>query len=199
MIVVFLGCFVPGAGSGIGRATCRLLNREGATIIAADRNVEAAKEVAKSLNGDNQYIELEVSSKQSIQNGIQNIVSKFNAPPSIVVNAAGIIKDNFLLKLEEDQFDDVIRVNLKVTFLFFSLSSFEIDRKIVEFLLQGTFLIMQNCANAMVEKNVTNGTIINLGSISSKIGTDPPGTKCRSLKYQRSLTSKCDFILNVFI
>lgn len=91
-----------------------MLNRDGAIIIAADRNVEAAKEVVNSLNGDNQFIELEVSSKQSIQNGIQNILSKFNTPPSIIVNAAGIIKDNFILKLEEDQFDDVIRVNLKV-------------------------------------------------------------------------------------
>lgn len=106
--------FCLGAGSGIGKAACRLLNRDGATIIAADRNVDAAKEVANSLNGDNQFIELEVSSKQSIQNGIQNILSKFNAPPSIVVNAAGITKDNFLLKLDEDHFDDVIRVNLKV-------------------------------------------------------------------------------------
>lgn len=91
-----------------------MLNRDGAIIIAADRNVEAAKEVANSLNGDNQFIELEVSSKQSIQNGIQSILTKFNTPPSIIVNAAGIIKDNFILKLEEDQFDDVIRVNLKV-------------------------------------------------------------------------------------
>lgn len=106
--------FWTGAGSGIGRAACRLLNRDGATIIVADRNVEAAKEVANSLNGDNQFIELEVSSKQSIQSGLQSILSKFNAPPSIVVNAAGILRDNFILKLDEDQFDDVIRVNLKV-------------------------------------------------------------------------------------
>lgn len=80
-----------GAGSGIGRAACRLLNRDGATIVAADRNVDAAKEVANSLTGDNQFIELEVSSKQSIQNGIQNIVSKFNAPPTIIVNAVSIV------------------------------------------------------------------------------------------------------------
>lgn len=106
--------FHVGAGSGIGRAVCRLLNRDGAIIVAADRNVESAKDVANSLGGDNQFLEIEVSNKQSIQNGLQNILSKFNAPPTIVVNAAGIIKDNFILKLEEDQFDDVIRVNLKV-------------------------------------------------------------------------------------
>ncbi|XP_031619507.1 estradiol 17-beta-dehydrogenase 8 [Contarinia nasturtii] len=138
---------IIGAGSGIGRAACRLLNRDGATIVAADRNAEAAKDVANSLSGDNQFIELEVSNKQSIQNGLQNILNKFDAPPTIIVNAAGIIRDNFILKLDEDYFDDVIRVNLK-----------------------GTFLIMQSCANAMVEKNVSNGTIINIGSIVSKMG-----------------------------
>lgn len=67
-----------------------------------------------SLNGDNQFIELELSSKQIKQNGLQSIFFKFNAPPSIVVNAAGILRDNFILKLDEEQFDDVIRVNLKV-------------------------------------------------------------------------------------
>lgn len=112
--------FLLGAGSGIGRAACRLLNRDGATIIAADQNVEAVKDVVNSLNGGNQYIELEVSSKQSVQNGLKSIISKFNAPPSIVVNAAGILRDNFILKLDEDHFDDVIRVNLKVKKLFTS-------------------------------------------------------------------------------
>lgn len=90
------------------------MNREGATIVAADQNVAAAKEVVSCLNGDNHFIELDVSSKQSVQNGIQSICSKFNSPPSIVVNSAGITKDNFVLKLDEEHFDDVIRVNLKV-------------------------------------------------------------------------------------
>lgn len=91
-----------------------MLNRDGATVIAADQNVDSAKEVVNSLNGNNQFIELEVSSKPSIQNGLQSIISKFNAPPSIIVNAAGILRDDFILKLDEEHFDDVIRVNLKV-------------------------------------------------------------------------------------
>lgn len=103
-----------GAGSGIGRAVCRLLNRDGAIVIAADKNVTAAKEVAESLNGDNHFLEMEVSSKQSVHNGLQNILSKYNAPPSVVVNGAGILRDNFILKMDEDKFDEVIDVNLKV-------------------------------------------------------------------------------------
>lgn len=109
-------CFhSKGAGSGIGRSVCRLLNRDGAMIVAADQNVAAAKEVVNGLNGNNHFIELDVSSKQSVLNGLQSIRSKFNSTPSIVVNSAGITKDNFVLKLDEEHFDDVIRVNLKVT------------------------------------------------------------------------------------
>lgn len=91
-----------------------MLNRDGATVIAADKNVDAVKDVVNSLNGKNQFINLDVASKQSVQNCIHSILSEFSAPPSIVVNAAGILRDNFILKLEEDHFDDVIRVNLKV-------------------------------------------------------------------------------------
>lgn len=103
--------------------------------------------MANSLSGDNHFIDIEVSSKQSVDNGLQNIISKYKTSPSIVVNGAGILRDNFILKMEENNFDEVIQVNLK-----------------------GTFLIMQACANAMVQQNITNGSIINIGSIVGKIG-----------------------------
>lgn len=90
------------------------MNRDGAIVIAADKNLKSATETIDSLSGENQSIEVDVSSKQSIQNGMQQIISKYNAPPTIIVNAAGILKDNFLLKLDEEMFDDVIKVNLKV-------------------------------------------------------------------------------------
>lgn len=70
--------------------------------------------MASSLNGDNHFLEVEVASKQSVQNGLQTILSKYKTPPSIVVNGAGILRDNFILKMEEDHFDEVIQVNLKV-------------------------------------------------------------------------------------
>lgn len=90
------------------------MSRDGAIIVAADQNVAAAKGVVTDLNGNNHFVELDVSSKQSVQNALESICSKFNSAPSIVVNSAGITKDNFVMKLDEDHFDDVIRVNLKV-------------------------------------------------------------------------------------
>lgn len=106
-----------GAGSGIGRAVCRLLNRDGAIIVAADKNLAEAKDVVNSLNGNNHFLEMEVTSKQSVTNGLKNIHSKYNTPPTVVVNSAGIVRDNFILKMDENHFDDVINVNLKVNFI----------------------------------------------------------------------------------
>lgn len=92
------------------------MNREGATIIAADKNVDATQTTIKSLIGENQSVEIEVSSKQSVRDALDQIQTKYRTVPTIVVNAAGITRDNFILKLDEQSFDDVIRTNVKVGF-----------------------------------------------------------------------------------
>ncbi|XP_045453103.1 estradiol 17-beta-dehydrogenase 8 [Melitaea cinxia] len=146
---------VTGAGSGIGRATCQVLSREGATVIAADKNYDAALEtikkhiaLASGANdiGDHSAMELDVSDAKSVQNMFQAIIAEYKTPPSIVVNSAGVTRDNWLLKLSEEDYDTVINVNLK-----------------------GTFLIMQIFAKAMTEAAVT-GSIINISSIVGKYG-----------------------------
>lgn len=90
---------------------------------------------------------MDVSSQESISNTLGEIISKYKKPPSIIVNSAGITRDNFILKMSESDFDAVINVNLK-----------------------GTFLVMQNFAKAMVEHDITAGSIINLASIVGKTG-----------------------------
>lgn len=57
---------------------------------------------------------MDVSSPDSINRTLNEIISIYKKPPSVVVNAAGITKDNFLLKMSEADFDAVINVNLKV-------------------------------------------------------------------------------------
>lgn len=59
-------------------------------------------------------LDVDVSSADSIKKALTEMISKYGKPPSIVVNSAGITKDNFLLKMSEQDFDDVISVNLKV-------------------------------------------------------------------------------------
>lgn len=60
------------------------------------------------------YAEMDVSSQESISKGLTAILSKFQKPPTIIVNSAGITRDNFLLKMSESDFDAVVNVNLKV-------------------------------------------------------------------------------------
>lgn len=92
-------------------------------------------------------LELDVSSSENIKTALNKMIAKYKKSPSIVVNSAGITKDNFLLKMSEQDFDDVVNVNLK-----------------------GTFLIMQNFAQAMIDHNIGGGSIINLASIVGKTG-----------------------------
>lgn len=91
---------------------------EGASVIAADRNVDGCKETVRDIpkGGSQNHIsvELDVGQQKSIQTALKSVLDTYKKPPSIVVNSAGITRDNFLLKLSETDFDDVIRINLKV-------------------------------------------------------------------------------------
>lgn len=90
----------------------------------------------------------EVTDRKSIEAAFGVILQQYSRPPTIIVNSAGITRDNFLVKLSENNFDDVINVNLK-----------------------GTFLVMQVAAKAMIEANATkNSSIINISSIFGKRG-----------------------------
>lgn len=113
----FLPILISGAGSGIGRATCQVLAREGANVIAADKNLNSAKETVDSLESksvDHLGLKVDVESSESIKGALKKVLEVFERPPSIIVNSAGITRDNFLLKLSEKDFDEVVNVNLKV-------------------------------------------------------------------------------------
>ncbi|KAH8361067.1 hypothetical protein KR200_011410, partial [Drosophila serrata] len=138
---------VAGAGSGIGRATCRLLARDGAKVIAADRNLQAAQQTAQELGSDRSAaLEVDVSSSKSVQSAVTEALKAFQVAPSIVVNSAGITRDGYLLKMPEKDYDDVYSVNLK-----------------------GTFLVTQAFAKAMIEGKLSGGSIVNLSSIVAKM------------------------------
>lgn len=104
-----------------------------------------------ALAGNNdQHVALrvQVSDRENVERAFKEVTKRFSKPPTVVVNAAGITRDNFLVKLSDNDFDDVIDVNLK-----------------------GTFLVTQVAARTMIEANATkNASIINISSIVCKIG-----------------------------
>ena len=61
-------------------------------------------------------VHLDVSKSASVINAFEEVIKHFSKPPTLLAQSAGITRDNFLIKIEEQQFDDVINVNLKVSY-----------------------------------------------------------------------------------
>ncbi|KAK6466228.1 estradiol 17-beta-dehydrogenase 8 isoform X1, partial [Huso huso] len=150
-VCVVLYCF-SGGGSGIGRAVCQRFARDGASVVVADISEDSANETLGILSHDLQGQEhaalcVDVSSRQSVEQLITLIQRQYFRPPCVCVSSAGITLDEFLLKLEEEAFDRVLRVNLK-----------------------GSFLLTQAVSRALVASGSSKGVIINVGSIVGKVG-----------------------------
>ena len=116
--VIVINCNMLGGASGIGRAVCQALATEGASIVVTDLNIEGAQDTTDSLskhaNNKHMNYSLDVASGEEIQKVLECIISEYKKPPCILVNSAGITKDEFLIKMDEKKFDKVIEVNLKV-------------------------------------------------------------------------------------
>lgn len=139
--------FVTGAGGGIGRAICRVMAREGATVVAADLNINNVQTTVEELTGEgHKSYQLDVSDVESVTSVLKQVFTDYSAPPTVVVNAAGITRDNFMLKMSVQDFESVFNVNVK-----------------------GTFLITQTICKELVEKNLP-GSIVNIGSIVAQRG-----------------------------
>lgn len=67
-----------------------------------------------STGKDHMSLTLDVSIAPDVQSALQKIISHYSAPPSILVNSAGILRDSFILKMTSEMFQQVIDVNLKV-------------------------------------------------------------------------------------
>ena len=109
---------ITGAGQGIGKTTAHLFAREGASIIVADINLEHAQTTANEItaNGGKAIaVNVNVASLKECEALAKTAVEKYGTI-DILVNNAGITRDATLAKMTEEQFDQVISVNLKGVF-----------------------------------------------------------------------------------
>ena len=105
---------VTGASSGIGLATVKKFQEEGAKVVMADINeVEGAK-IAQEMGLD--FIKTDVSKSEDIQNLVNSTVAKYGHL-DIMINNAGIGEANSVLLTTEENFDKVIAINLRSVFL----------------------------------------------------------------------------------
>ncbi|MCX9078219.1 MAG: SDR family NAD(P)-dependent oxidoreductase, partial [Candidatus Methanoperedens sp.] len=112
---------VTGAGSGIGRATAVMFANEGAKVVACDINQSGLEKTANIIKA-NSYGEItteifDVRDITAVIEAVDRVVEKYGRL-DILVNSAGIIHLGKIEDITEDQWDKVLDINLKGTFLF---------------------------------------------------------------------------------
>tara|TARA_B100001765_G_C19434851_1_gene307286 strand:+ start:177 stop:905 length:729 start_codon:yes stop_codon:yes gene_type:complete len=107
-------CIITGGGRGIGKATAEKFSGEGATVIIAENDEKTGQSVADALKG--KFIKTDVSNQESVNVLFQSVMDAYTRV-DVLVNNAGILMDSTLTKMDEDQFDSVINVNLKGVYL----------------------------------------------------------------------------------
>ncbi|SFX12033.1 3-oxoacyl-ACP reductase FabG [Marinospirillum alkaliphilum] len=106
---------VTGASRGIGRAIALELGRMGATVIGTATSESGAANITEGLKAagvTGEGMLLNVTDAESVETVIKAITEKY-AAPLILVNNAGITKDNLMMRMKDEEWDDVIDTNLK--------------------------------------------------------------------------------------
>ncbi len=132
---------VTGGAGGIGSEICRSLAADGLKVVVADYAEEAAKKVAADIRqakGDAIALQVDVGSKDSVADMMKQVLAKYGQV-DILFNGAGIMTRMPVVELPEEEWDRVLRINLK-----------------------GTFLCSQAAARHMIPKK--QGRIINIAS-----------------------------------
>ncbi len=109
--------FITGAGKGIGKAVASLFAEEGATVFLLDI-LNEVDEVADEIRGQNLKAEsfvVDVRDRQKLQSLVESIISRYGRI-DILINNAGIIRDRTFLKMSDDEWHDVMDINLNSVF-----------------------------------------------------------------------------------
>jgi NAD(P)-dependent dehydrogenase (short-subunit alcohol dehydrogenase family) len=153
---------ITGSGSGIGLQTAKTFSKEGAIVILSDL-VDNLDEVIQDLESENKeprghsYFRCDVSKSDQVKDlftKIQQRYPKFGVP-NVIVNNAGILISKLLVDLTEEDYDKVIDINVKGTFLITQ---------------EATKRLVENFPNVSLEPLHTYASIINISSISGKNG-----------------------------
>ena len=110
---------ITGAGRGIGKAIAEALAKKGVNIAVADVNLEIAQESANELaklGVKTIALKVDVSNSSDVATMFEETVKAFGKV-EIVVNNAGITRDGLLMRMKEEDWDAVLNINLKGSFL----------------------------------------------------------------------------------
>lgn len=137
---------VTGAARGIGLEVARQLAEGGATVVLVDVLKDQLKEAAVNLPGAKDVLTftVDVTDEAAVERLFDGVIEK-TGRIDILVNNAGITRDDLLLRMDADEWDLVMAVNLK-----------------------GTFLMTKHASRYMVRQR--SGRIVNMASVSGLVG-----------------------------
>lgn len=156
---------ITGASRGIGAAIARTLAAAGATVVGTATSQAGADGISAALDGNGRGIVLNVVDDDSVQAAMQEVQSN-EGNPSILVNNAGITMDNLLIRMKQQEWDDVIATNLT-----------------------GLFKLSKACIRGMMKAR--KGRIINIASVIAVMGNagqaNYAATKAGMIGFSKSL------------
>ena len=106
---------VTGASRGIGKAIAEKLSEDGFFVVGTATSDEGADSISTYLGDNGQGLKLDVADSDSITAVIKTINDEFGIP-TVLVNNAGITRDNLLMRMKDDEWDDIISTNLTSVF-----------------------------------------------------------------------------------
>lgn len=139
---------VTGAAQGIGKAIAAALARDGINVVISDVLIEQAEKTAELLSGhgvETLALKTDVSNPDDVAMLVKRTTEKFGQI-DYLINNAGITRDNLSMRMSERDWDMVLNVNLK-----------------------GSFLCAQQVSKVMMKKKF--GRIVNIASVSGILGT----------------------------
>ena len=107
---------VTGASGGIGSAIARALAAQGARLALSGSNADKLAAFAAELGGDHVTLVCDLSDAEAVDALVPRAVEALGGTLDILVNNAGITRDNLLMRMKDEEWDAVIRVNLEATF-----------------------------------------------------------------------------------
>jgi 3-oxoacyl-[acyl-carrier protein] reductase len=107
---------VTGASGGLGSAIARAFAGQGARLAVSGSNVEKLESFRGSLGGDHLALPCDLSDGIAVDQLVPQALDALGGKLDILVNNAGVTRDNLLMRMKDEDFEDVIRINLEAAF-----------------------------------------------------------------------------------
>ena len=195
--------FVTGAASGIGRAVARRLASEGSAIVVADMDVENGRETSQSIalaGGSAIFQEIDVRDRDSIRSAADNANNQLGEITGLV-NCAGLVTMTSLADLSEEEWDLVVDVNLKGTWLVTQEVARDIERAgggaIVNISTIEAEVVVSSAGHCQVHYNASKGGVkmltralaVELAGASIRVNAVAPGPVATNFVSLEGITS----------